>query len=243
MTALIWVLGVFLLALVVAVFLWVRPRPVKVDSPGPREDTPNFNTELALEIAPPLAPTARAPSPELPDRYDTSRLVLLARDPNWLYAYWEVSATSIDAFERTYGPRAWQSSRPVLRVYDVTGVESFNGHNAVGFVDIPIAETSDNWHIGVHHPNRSFCVDLGRILPSGTFVTILRSNIVTTPQAGISDRLDEEWMWLEGVYRTLSRFQAGVSSPLLIEELRERMGQEQFGVSSPIAVPERGGER
>ncbi|MDI6907653.1 MAG: DUF4912 domain-containing protein [Thermoanaerobacterales bacterium] len=240
MTALIWVLGVFL-ALVVAVFLWVRPRPEKVDSHGPHEGTRDFGTEFALEIAPPAALPARASAPELPNHYDTSRLVLLARDPNWLYAYWEVSATSIEAFKRTHGSGAWQSSRPVLRVYDVTGVESFNGHNAVSFVDIPVPEAADNWHIGVHHPNRSFCVDLGRILSSGTFVTILRSNIATTPQAGISDRLDEEWMWLEGVYRSLARFQPGVSSPLLVEELRERM-QEQFGISSPVAVPEKRGE-
>jgi len=242
MNALIWVLGVVLLALVVAVFLWVRPRAAQTNSPGPREEIPDFSTELALEITPPAAQPARPSAAlELPDHYGGSRLVLLVRDPNWLYAYWEVSATSIDAFQRRYGPGSWQSSRPVLRVYDVTGVESFNGHNAVSFVDILITDTAQSWHIGVHHPNRSFCVDLGRILASGAFATILRSNTVTTPQAGISDRLDEQWMWLEGVYRSLAFIPAGVSSPLLIEQVRERISQEQFGISSPAGTPEKRG--
>lgn len=240
MTTLIWVLGGFLLALAaaVAVFLWIRPRSVLQDS-QPRQDNPPFDTEFAVEIAPSQATPTKMPAMELPTRYGTSRMILLARDPSWLYTYWEVSATSIEDFQSAHGSEAWRLSQPVLRLYDITGIRSFNGHNANSFIDIPISETAENWHIQVNQPNRSFFADLGRVLPSGTFVTILRSNVATTPRAGFSDRLDEEWMWLDDIYRSLERFNYGVSSPLLVQELQERMGQAQLGISSRNAVPEK----
>jgi hypothetical protein len=130
----------------------------------------------------------------------------------------------------------------VLRLYDVTGVPEFNGGNALSYVDIPVNEESDSWHIEVGEPDRAFCVDLGRVLPSGEFVTLLRSNVAHTPRATLSDRLDEEWMWIEGVYRTLTRLQTGVSSPLFIAEMRERLGVAPLGISS-TALLERGNDR
>ena len=119
-----------------------------------------------------------------------------------------------------------------MRVYDVTGVD-FNGTNAKSFVDIHVDEHVDNWHIQVGEPDRSFCVDLGRMFQDGHFVTLLRSNIVTTPRASLSDRLDEEWMWIEGLYRSIGRFQYGASSPMIVEELAMRAGKLPLEVSSP----------
>jgi len=71
------------------------------------------------------------------------------------------------------------------------------------------------------------------MFPDGRFVTLLRSNIVTTPRASLSDRLDEEWMWIEGLYRSIERIKYGTSSPLIIEELSIRRGALPLGISSP----------
>ena len=176
----------------------------------------------------------RPPEVELPRSYGVDRMALMARDPHWIFAYWEITAARQDEFNGSYGPAAWSGSRQVLRVYDVTGVE-FNGGNANGYVDIPIGEEVDNWHINVGEPDRSFCVDLGRIFPGGKFVPLLRSNVVTTPRASLSDRLDEEWMWIEGVYRSIGRISYGTSSPMIVEELAGRagMGALPLGISSP----------
>lgn len=237
---LFWLVLALTIVLAVGVFLWpsLRRRAVKKigmeNLPGP-----HFMEEFAKELTFPLpkAPEEKVqhlPEPQLPQSYGVDRLALLARDPHWLYAYWEISATRHDEFTRTYGPEAWSSTRPVLRVYDVTGVD-FNGYNATNFIDIHLPDDIEDWHIEVREPDRSFCVDLGRMFQDGRFVTLLRSNIATTPRASLSDRLDEEWMWIEGLYHSLGKFQYGVSSPLIVEELALKAGKLPLGVGSPGA--------
>lgn len=233
-----WLLLAVILVVAIGVFLWParRSRPVQKKEfeilPRPlfREEAAE---ELGLHIPAATArPVYNTTEPELPRSYGVDRMVLMARDPHWLFAYWEITATKQEEFRNSYGPVAWTSTHPVLRVYDITGVD-FNGQNANGYVDIHVSEHIDNWHIQVGEPDRSFCVDLGRMFPDGRFVTLLRSNIVTTPRASLSDRMDEEWMWIEGLYRAMGRFQYGTSSPMIIEELALRAGQLPLGISSP----------
>lgn len=245
MTALIWATAVLFVALAVGIFLWLRgavPRKTVPEPGGPAREQEAFRFELAKEIGLPAPESPGEPVMELPRSYGRDRLVLLPRDPHWLYAYWEISAARHEDFAQRYGPAAWQTSRPVLRVYDVTGVDEFHGGNALGFVDIPVNDAADSWHIEVGQPDRAYCADLGRVLPGGRFVTLLRSNVAVTPRATFSDRLDEEWMWIEGVYRSLRRLETGVSSPLLIAEVRKRMGAAPLGISSPELITRRGGD-
>ncbi|MCG9968860.1 DUF4912 domain-containing protein [Pelotomaculum terephthalicicum JT] len=220
------------------IFLWPlrRSRSVKkneYENPSP----PLFNEEFAEGLSlPPADLSAQQlqclPEPELPHYYGIDRMVLLARDPHWLFAYWELTATKQDEFANHYGLEAWSTTHPVLRVYDITGID-FNGKNALGYTDIHISESTDNWYVQVGEPDRSFCVDLGRMFPDGRFITLLRSNAVTTPRASLSDRLDEEWMWIEGLYRTIGKFQFGVGSPMIVEELAMRSAGLPLGISSP----------
>lgn len=227
---LLFVLALLLTFVLVRV-LRRRPEQGTGSLTSPRHGMEEFAAELA-----PQAPARREPAPaaaegELPQHYGVDRLVLLARDPAWLYAYWEVSATRED-FGRVYGPEAWQITRPALRVYDVTGVD-FDGVNARRIIDIDLHEEADTWHIMVDDPDHSFLVDLGRMFPDGRFVTLLRSNLVQTPRAGLSDRTDEHWMWIEGLYRSM-RIQLGTGSPLIIEEMEARAGEIPLNVSSPF---------
>ncbi|MGQ9756533.1 MAG: DUF4912 domain-containing protein [Desulfotomaculales bacterium] len=238
MTALVWVLGILVLALAAGIFLWLRHKS-RAAKPVPDA----FKVETASELMPPASGPQPGASdkqePDLPPRYGEDKIVLMARDPNWLFAYWEITAAKQE--EQGIEPNIWQASRPVLRVYDVTNVE-FNGTNANSFVDIPITEEADRWHIQVGRPDRSFCVELGRVLPGGSFIGLLRSNIVTTPRASLSEAVDEEWMWIEGIYRSMLRFQTGISSPLLIEAVRERMGVIPLGFASPVLLPPEKGD-
>jgi len=226
----LWLLLALITVLVVGIFLWLswRQQAAKKTAPAtlPR---PRYVEEIAEEISIPDLKQQRQIFPEmpLPSRYGVDRLVLLARDPNWLYAYWEISATKQVEFITKYGPEAWSSTRPVLRVYDITGVD-FDGKNALSYMDIRLSEEADSWYIEVGRPDHTFCVELGRMFNDGRFVALLRSNVVNTPRASISDRIDEEWMWLEGVYRSTGRMQHGLSSAGLVEQL-----ERAAGVSSP----------
>ncbi|MFZ5642130.1 MAG: DUF4912 domain-containing protein [Bacillota bacterium] len=230
MTSIMYVLiGSVIAILVLAFILWPTFKTRKQRKPDIQKELPQFTEEYSEEIAEPIKQKLPDPVPELPHSYGVNRLVLMVRDPYWLYAYWEVTATKMDEITTLYGPDIWDSSRAVLRVYDVTGID-FNGNNAISSFDCSLDSAIDQWYINVPSANRSYCVDLGRLLPNGSFITILRSNLVTTPRDNLSDRLDEEWMWIEGLYY---RHQLGVSSPLIIEELNERMGKLPLGISSP----------
>ncbi len=232
-----WMFPALILVLAVGIFLFLRrPRFTKNSASG-NSSRPLFKEETAQELglrfpATPVKAVHHPHEPQLPKNYGVDRMVLMARDPHWLYAYWEVTATKQEEFKKSYGPAAWTSTRPVLRVYDVTGVD-FTGENAKGYLDIHVNEQTDNWHIKVGEPDRSFCVDLGRMFPDGRFVTLLRSNTVTTPRASLSDCLDEEWMWIEGLYRSLNKFQYGTSSPMITEEFTIGEGKLPLGISSP----------
>lgn len=234
-----WIFLAILLALTAGIFLLSprlsrRPRKNRLQ----KLPAPVFREEYSLELQPVVPDKALLdappPAPGLPHSYGIDRLVLMARDPFWLFAYWEITATKQGEFSRSYGPAAWASTKNILRVYDVTGID-FNGGNAISFIDIPVSEEVDNWHIHVGEPDRSFCVDIGRVFPDGKFIPLLRSNVVTTPRASLSDSIDEEWMWIEGLYRSIGTFRFGTSSPMIIRELAEMAGAGllPLGISSP----------
>ncbi|MGI6554215.1 MAG: DUF4912 domain-containing protein [Bacillota bacterium] len=133
---------------------------------------------------------------EFPISYGKNQVTLLVRDPDWLFAYWEITATTQSEFSKQFG-NAWSISKPTLRIYDVT-----NGTPKI-YYDIQIQDNAESWYIHVGKPNHSFFVDLGRVLPDGRFYCIARSNIVTTPTNRVSDIIDPNWLPNEAVWNAL----------------------------------------
>ncbi|MFA5096095.1 MAG: DUF4912 domain-containing protein [Candidatus Omnitrophota bacterium] len=151
---------------------------------------------------------------ELPGAYGADRMVLMVRDPWWLYTYWELKQETVDKLKSGLKDEFYKAKR-VLRVYDVTNI-IFNGSNANRFFDIQIHEFANNWYIDAGGPGRSWCVDLGLKLSDGRFITILRSNVVQTPLDGPSWITDEEWMIPDDMFARLygMGFGLGRSSPV-----------------------------
>ncbi len=181
-----------------------------------REETPETAEELfpKIEFPPEIVPES---VPELPWGYDDNRIRIMARDPEWIYAYWDISEEKRGSLRHTYGP-GWDYSLPVLRIYDVTGLSHFNGANANNYYDIVINDYAGSWYIHVGVPNRVYCVDLGRILRDGTYIVVTRSNFTFTPRNSISDKIDPEWMLVSDHERKLLARMGhweGMSSPEL----------------------------
>ena len=178
----------------------------------------------------------------LPD-YNDTLIVLMVRDPYWLYTYWNTSDIVRQKISATL--RDWEQIPLLLRVYDVTEIHNFDGSNGNYSFDINISRGANNWYIHVGGPNRSFCVDLGFILENGNFYTIARSNIVTTPRDNVSEVVDEEWMIIEEDFRKLYRLAGGGlgnSSAELVESLIKRLEKEigsgaVSSLSSPSQIP------
>lgn len=151
---------------------------------------------------------------ELPGQYGEDKITVLARDPRWIYAYWEITPKAFDGVRKRLGEE-FNSAKMALRVYDVSNID-FNGSNAHVFFDISINQYADNWYIETGGPGKSFCVDVGYLLPAGRFITIVRSNAVRMPVEGPSGITDEEWMVPEDMFARLygMGFGMGRSSPV-----------------------------
>lgn len=162
---------------------------------------------------------------DLPQGYGVDRLVLLVRDPFWLHAYWELTPATIERAAAALGTE-WHTSRPALRLVDVAGGDTTPTSETI-LRDIPINDQARNWYIEVGNPPRSFRVDLGYLTPSGRFHTVLRSNVATTPRAGVSERIDEAWAELPENYERILAMSAGFQPGASSEEVR-RLIQERL---------------
>jgi hypothetical protein len=119
------------------------------------------------------------------------RIIVLTRDSYWLHAYWELSRTTLARARAALG-QDWHTARPILRVMDVSSEDTTSAAEQ-HVRDISIHGGVNNWYIDVIEPPRSYRVDIGYLSRSGRFYVLARSNVVTTPKAGVADALDENW--------------------------------------------------
>lgn len=192
-----------------------------VEKTHPAEDAKkeiHGTNEMAVERSkfshPEVSRVRRMMPHELPGGYDQDKIVLQVRDPWWLHTYWEVRWATFERLKQDLGDVFYRSKR-VLRVYDVSQI-IFNGSNAHRYFDIHVNEYSNNWYIDAAGPGRSWVVDYGLLLPDGRFITIVRSNVASTPIEGPSWITDEEWMIPEEMFARLygMGFGLGQSSPV-----------------------------
>jgi hypothetical protein len=167
---------------------------------------------------------------DLPQGYGRDRIVVMVRDPFWLHCYWELTRTSISRAEAALG-QDWHSAKPILRVLDVSSDDTTSA--AEGIVrDIDIHGGCNNWYIDVQNPPRSYRIDVGYLTRGGRFYVLARSNVVSTPRAGVSDVIDENWADVqsqyEKIYAMSGGYDPGASSlelkQLFEERLRRPMG-------------------
>lgn len=130
----------------------------------------------------------------LPEGYGRTEAALLPRDPNWMFTYWEITEDRKRNIRRERGADIFEKSRPVVRVYDVTGVADFDGKNSLRYFDIPVMLDARNWYVNVQDGGKSYCCEIGIIMPDGNFLGIVRTNVVNLPAGRVSDVTDEKWM-------------------------------------------------
>lgn len=127
----------------------------------------------------------------VPWSYGDTRLVLMVRDPYWLFTYWEITGDAHRAAADMVGREKWFTARPVIRVYDVSAGSHY---------DVGVDEEARNWYLNVSQPDRTWYIELGRLTEDGRFVMLARSNSVHTPRDGPSKVIDPRWppLGLEG---------------------------------------------
>ena len=153
------------------------------------------------------------------------------------------------AAKRRAGPIGARASigtarRPVLRVFRVAGDGTAELHR-----EIPIHGGVNHWYVDVQNPPQQYRMEIGYLTAAGQFYCLARSNTVTTPPAGTSDSVDENWADIDQNADRIFAMSGGYShrgtslelQELLEERLRRPMGspmQTRYGSGASRVLAE-----
>jgi hypothetical protein len=166
-----------------------------------------------------VAPPAPVPHRSLDHACVKDRIITMVRDPYWLHTYWELSRSTLSRAQAALG-QEWHSARPILRLMDVTSEDTTSAAER-HVRDIEIHGGVNNWYIDVSTPPRSFRVDIGYVSRRGKFFVLARSNVVTTPKAGVADALDQHWSSVQENSHKIFHQSGGFTPSAFSSELRE----------------------
>ena len=143
----------------------------------------------------------------------------MVRDPYWLHTYWELSRSTLARAQAALG-QEWHTARPVLRLMDVTSEDTTSASER-HVRDIEIHGGVNNWYIDVSSPPRAYRIDVGYLARRGKFFVLARSNVVSTPKAGLSDVLDENWSSVQDHFQRIYHQSGGSNGSTSSKELSE----------------------
>ncbi|MCY6957810.1 DUF4912 domain-containing protein [Clostridium brassicae] len=113
--------------------------------------------------------------------YDKSSIVLMVQNPYTVFCYYNISDVDIRSIEDIYGKNSWETSKPILKVYEIC--DNTEKEISTIYLD-PFA---DNWYINLNKDDISVKVEIGRILESKDEITLAVSNVVKTPRGKESE--------------------------------------------------------
>lgn len=166
----------------------LRRKPPRI---GPAVKSAQSSPSSPAPIVPAAIPT---PQPEvkpqelpayefigyLPESYGTKKLFLVARDPHFLFAYWDLNQVQYQE-----AARAAHDGKVFLEVY-------VPGEGRVQ--QIHIWDCHKNWYLQVNRPDTAFVAQLGYYRADGSFEVLARSAEVRTPRDTLSPNTDARFV-------------------------------------------------
>jgi uncharacterized protein len=126
---------------------------------------------------------------DLPGGYGDSRIVLLPRDPQWAYAYWDIP------IEHKNELRYHGGQQLALRIYDVTDI-NLDHQSPHSIQEYPIDEMAREWYLPIPVSDRAYTIDIGYRCGDGRWLVLARSASVSIPPVYPSD-------WIEDIFITI----------------------------------------
>ena len=137
---------------------------------NPIED--NFSSDWLTDVDDELG--------ELPQWYGEKKIVLMATDPQWAYAYWDISPEEKDKLRQQGGINL------SLRLYDVTGIDS-DYKKTGNSLEYICNESAHDWYIPIPSSDRDYYVEIGYRCIDGKWLSLARSEPVHIPSLYPSD--------------------------------------------------------
>ncbi|GAB4531957.1 MAG: DUF4912 domain-containing protein [Pleurocapsa sp.] len=127
---------------------------------------------------------------DLPDGYGESRIVLLPRDPQWAYAYWDIPGEHKEELRRQGGQQL------ALRIYDVTDI-SIEHQAPHSIQEYLCDEMAREWYLPIPVSDRDYVADIGYRCADGRWLVLARSTSIRVPPVYPSD-------WIEDAFITVN---------------------------------------
>ncbi len=181
--------------------------------------------------------TAQERPVDLPPAYGFARLIFLVRDPNWIFAFWEIPPENAHELLARL-QCSWDQVHWVLRMYS-PGKETASQDS---HWDTAIDPAASGWYLHLSPPGASFQGEIGLCDDSDRFAGLTCSNRVTLPPDRPSPFVDEQWPITKADHET---HYAGL--PVALQQVSVKMMSpeliEQWQADRPTSRPNPFGKR
>jgi hypothetical protein len=207
--------------------------PSAID-PVLRDEPLEFETSAhKFELHPPQAQQHETPAyeylGELPESYGTAQLYLTARDPYFLYAYWDFSGGQIHELELKS-----HDGKVFLQLYHASGAR---------VQQIQIHPHTREWLLHVHQPDTAFFAELGYYNRDGQFDVASRSGIIVTPRDNLSWKTHAQFVTIPFDYTFKQLLEMIGQHQRAGEDLAETLARLQEDGSFEFPFPTHGVQR
>lgn len=124
---------------------------------------------------------------ELPSGYGDSRIVLMPRDPQWAYTYWDIPNEHKEDLRRQGGQQL------ALRIYDVTDI-TLEYQSPHSIQEYPCDELAREWYLPMPVSDRDYVVDIGYRCADGRWLVLARSTPVRVPPVYPCDWIEDQFI-------------------------------------------------
>lgn len=158
-----------------------QPVPPRLESQE-KVEAAKFDLGPAVDLDDTLA-TVDEGLGDLPAGYGESRIVLMPRDPQWAYTYWDIPNEHREELRRQGGQQL------ALRIYDATNV-NLDSQIPHSVQEYPCDELAREWYLPIPVSDRDYVVEIGYRCGDGRWLALARSAPVRIPPTYPSD-----WIW------------------------------------------------
>ena len=124
---------------------------------------------------------------DLPGGYGESRIVLMPRDPQWAYAYWDIPGPHKEEMRRQGGVRL------AIRFYDVTDVD-INSVAPHSLQQYECDEMAREWFLPIPVSDRDYIAEIGYVAADGRWLMMARSAPIHVPPVYPSDWVEDHFV-------------------------------------------------
>ena len=123
--------------------------------------------------------------PDLASGYGESRIVLMPRDPQWAYTYWDIPD------EHRQSVRYLGGQQLALRLYDATDLD-LNKNKPHSVQQYACDELARDWYLPIPVSDRDYIAEIGYLTGSGEWLLLARSNRISIAPVYPTDWMDEQ---------------------------------------------------